>query len=76
MKNDTEDRIFYWKMQFALALFISSCAIFFVSCSGCSRYMKTWQEEYPDNPVEEVLEEAIDQKTGIDLDLTPATPER
>lgn len=29
----------------------------------------------PDNPVEEVSEDIIKQETGIDLDLSPSTPE-
>ena len=29
-----------------------------------------------DNPVEEVAEGLIESKTGLDVDLTPATPEK
>lgn len=29
----------------------------------------------PDNPVEEVVEEIIEQELGWDIDLTPFTPE-
>lgn len=28
-----------------------------------------------DNPAEEVVEEVIKQKTGLDIDLTPTSPE-
>ena len=28
-----------------------------------------------DNFIEEIIEEVIEQKTGIDIDLTPSTPE-
>lgn len=28
-----------------------------------------------DNPIEEIVEEGIKQYTGVDLDLTPASPE-
>lgn len=30
---------------------------------------------YHDNPVEEISEEIIKQQTGINIDLTPETPE-
>lgn len=30
----------------------------------------------PDNPVEESAEVVIEQHTGVDLDLSPGTPER
>jgi len=29
-----------------------------------------------DNPVEEIAEEVIKQKTGFDIDLSPGTPEK
>ena len=29
----------------------------------------------PDNPVEEVCEKAIEKETGLDIDLTPGSPE-
>lgn len=36
----------------------------------------SWDENYPaDNPVEEIAEQIIFQKTGLDLDLSPNTPE-
>jgi hypothetical protein len=30
---------------------------------------------WPDNPIEEASEQLIEQKTGVDIDLSPATPE-
>jgi len=32
-------------------------------------------EYHPDNIVEEILEGIIKEKTGVDVDLTPSTPE-
>lgn len=40
--------------------------------SGCSLLKK-----YPqDNIVEEIVEDAIEKETGIDIDLSPLTPEK
>lgn len=49
-----------------LIVVISACAI----GGAISGYF--W---YQDNPVEEVAEEIIKNQTGIDVDLTPTTPE-
>ncbi len=53
-------------------LFLMPTILFFAfSCSGCSIFKK-----YPhDNPVEELTEEIIEMKTGIDLDLSWTSPE-
>lgn len=40
--------------------------------SSCT-LVKTWQKDYPDNVVEEVVEDIIKSKTGVDVDLTPVT---
>jgi hypothetical protein len=29
-----------------------------------------------DNPIEEIAEKVIEKETGIDIDLTPASPEK
>ncbi len=43
------------------------------SLSGCT----WWEKHYRhDNIVEEIIEDIIEQKTGLDLDLTPTTPEK
>lgn len=34
-----------------------------------------WKEYPDDNPAEEVAEYIIEQQTGIDIDLTPYSPE-
>ena len=42
-------------------------------CSGCAMKLgKLWT---PDCVVEEVVEEIIELKTGLDVDLSPRTPE-
>jgi len=42
-----------------------------LSLSGCS-----WLTHYPeDNVVEEIVEHIIHEETGLDLDLSPASPE-
>ena len=43
-----------------------------VCLSGCA----TWNKWYPaDNIIEELAEEVIEAKTGLDLDLSPNSPE-
>ena len=39
--------------------------------SGCSMF----KSYTPDNPAEEAVEAVIKAKTGVDLDLTPGSPE-
>jgi hypothetical protein len=41
-------------------------------CSGVNRKLGIQD----DNLAEEIVEEAIQAKTGLDIDLTPATPEK
>lgn len=43
------------------------CMIF----AGCS-LAKNWQ---PDNPIEELAEQIIQDQTGLDIDLTPGNPD-
>jgi hypothetical protein len=40
--------------------------------TGCAVLME-WQNQYPDNIIEERLEELIRNKTGKDIDLSPIT---
>ncbi len=35
-----------------------------------------WKGYTPDNPAEEFVEELIKTETGVDLDITPASPEQ
>lgn len=47
-------------------------AVFFI-LMGCD----WWNSWYPaDNPIEEIGEQIIQNETGLDLDLSPNTPER
>jgi ABC-type glycerol-3-phosphate transport system substrate-binding protein len=41
---------------------------------SCSSTVK-WQTEYPDNAVEEFVEDKIEDYTGANIDLTPVTGE-
>jgi len=54
------------KLIFAL---LSSSLL--VSCSSVYK----WQSEFPDNPIEEWLEDEIEYYTDLDIDLTPVTGE-
>jgi len=49
------------------------CVIFWLtSCSNIQKIVK----DYPnDNIVEELLEDVIESKTGLDIDLSPFSPE-
>jgi len=40
---------------------------------GCN--WKVWKNYPQDNIVEEIIEEVIESKTGLDIDLSPSTPE-
>lgn len=60
------------KMRLAMFFAVLVLAIAICSCGSCSRM---WQVYPQDNVVEEILEEAIDQETGLDLDLSPFSKE-
>lgn len=45
-----------------------------VSFSACERFYERLDIK-PDNPIEEAAEEVIKDQTGVDLDLSPETPE-
>ena len=48
------------------------CIFALSSCSGVNKQLGLKD----DNISEEILEEVIESKTGLDLDLTPETPEK
>lgn len=48
------------------------CIFALTSCSAANKQLGLKD----DNIAEEVLEEVIESKTGLDLDLTPGTPEK
>lgn len=43
---------------------------------GCSYVFDQKGDYIPDNPVEEISEAVLRIETGLDLDLTPGTPEK
>ena len=45
-----------------------------LALTSCSTIFK-WQTEHPDNFAEELLEDAIDNYTGYEIDLTPLSGE-
>jgi len=54
--------------KFMFLLFI---AAMLTSCG----VIKFWQVDHPDNFIEEVVEDVIEEKTGINIDLSPITGE-
>jgi len=47
-----------------------------VSCEDQQDYMEELLDEYPqDNIFEEMIEEIIENKIGVSIDLTPNSPE-
>ena len=61
-----------WKRFFMRIIILS---IIIVACmGGCSYFNKTLGLK-DDHVVEEMIEEKIKQETGVDIDLTPRTPE-
>ena len=55
--------------MFLIALGIM-CAL-----AGCS-YINKWFFLPDDNPIEEAIEDIIEMKTGLKVDLTPEDPEK
>jgi len=43
---------------------------------GAYAYLKLFPGAKPDNMIEEMAEEVIKDQLGIDVDLTPSTPEK
>lgn len=50
-----------------------SLTVLGVSVVGCN--WKIWKNYPQDNIVEEIIEEVIEGKTGLDIDLSPFSPE-
>lgn len=55
---------------------VAICAIVVIAgCSGCAYFEK--KIGLPeDNIIEESVESVIQQETGLDIDLTPGSPEK
>lgn len=53
------------------AFFLGSFVFCVLGFNAC-----TWLQEHPDNIVEEVIEDVIQEETGMDVDLTPGSPEK
>lgn len=47
----------------------------FTCLMGACSYLNKKAGLEDDNPVEEIIEQQIDNHTGIDIDLTPESPE-
>lgn len=65
----------YWE---SLSLGTRYCACFILGISCASLYFLTSCARIPypeDNLVEEILEEVIQEKTGLQIDLSPGSPE-
>jgi hypothetical protein len=54
--------------------YLSAAALVFLVCSCSTINKKVGVED--DNLIEETAEFLIDQKTGLNIDLTPSTPEK
>ena len=66
---DDSDNLKEWLMR--VTLVIGFCLLL---CGGCS-YIKKKMNMSDDWWGEELLEDVIENKTGISADLTPSTPE-
>ena len=42
---------------------------------ACSRFIPLGTLNRPDNAIEEIMEDMIEQETGIEIDLSPGSPE-
>jgi len=65
------------KTQTSISPQLRNIAIFFILGAlvfGCS-YVNKFIGIDDDNIIEEVAEKAIESETGLDIDLTPSTPE-
>ncbi len=45
-------------------------------CGGVATYVNHRLNLEDDHPVEEIAESIIEQKTGVDIDLSPESPEQ
>lgn len=58
-------------VAFPLGVFVGVSAWVICACNF------SWWKDYPeDNIVEEVVEDIIEHETGVDIDLSPNTPEK
>ena len=57
------------KMKLAMA---GALIVLLITIIGCSGFWKNYPQ---DNIVEEIVEEVIDKETGLDIDLSPFTPD-
>jgi hypothetical protein len=59
--------------KFLLVVCIATNLILILhACQSCEK----WWKKYPhDNVIEEAAEEVIKSETGLDIDLTPSSPE-
>lgn len=57
------------KLGLILSLLIIT-VLFFACC------LSIWEKYPQDNIIEEIVEDVIEQKTNLDLDLSPYSPEK
>ena len=57
---------------FVLGFCLCFIVLWFSSCTTIKSAIKAYPN---DNPIEELVEDVIELKTGIDIDLTPSSPE-
>lgn len=61
-------------MNMKLKFFLIFSSIIFLSVMiACTKYL--WKYYPADNLIEEIIEEVIESETGLDIDLTPLSPE-
>ncbi len=66
---DNSDNLKEWLMR--VTLVIGLCLLL---CGGCS-YINKKMNMSDDNIIEESFESIIERQLGLDIDLTPSTPE-
>ena len=72
-----KEKVKGWKFKtlvtIAILVFVAAVIVsVMMSCSTLQSLMKNYPD---DNIIEEAVEGMIDHKTGIDIDLTPWSPE-
>lgn len=76
-RNEIKENFsFLWKeVPWFLKVVLNLCLLLFIFffVHGCA---SLWRSYPQDNVVEEIAEEVIKQKTGLNLDLTPFSPEK
>jgi len=61
-----------YKYQWIALLMIIGTFSVLVFLDSCTKFKF---EYHPDNLAEEIVEDVIKGRTGVDIDLTPSTPE-